>query len=377
MKMKAEKVFVVSDNITSSLGFSTIENIRKIIARQTGIRYVEPGRFSHRTLPFALVNDGQLNKMAGIASILGHFTRLERMMLLSASDAISDSGIDAADSRTVFVVTTTKGNIDRCEPLWVLGEQIRNYFGNPNPAVVVSNACISGALAVEIAARMLRNGQYDHAVVSGGDLVSRFVVSGFESFLALSEHPCRPYDACRDGLTLGEGAASMVLSVCPPSGKTGNMVAISGGASSCDAVHISAPDRTGTGLSLAIGRALNHSGVRAAEIDAVCAHGTATVYNDEMESHALNLANLSKTPIYSLKGYWGHTLGAAGLMETVAVVHSLMQQRLFRTFGFESCGTSIQLNVVDQTHSANLRHILKTASGFGGCNVALVVSKIE
>ena len=377
------RIFVVSDNIISSLGCTTAGNIRKITDGQTGIRYVESGRFSSRVLPFSLVNDAELNEKVESASIPSHFTRLERMMLLSAGDAINGSGIDAADSRTVFVISTTKGNIDELETsnfkpetsnLWLLAERIRNYFDNPNPATVVSNACVSGVLAVEIAARLLRCGKYDHAVVTGGDLVTRFVVSGFESLFALSGQPCRPYDADRDGLTLGEGCATIVLSVCPPSVKAGEQIVISGGANSNDAIHISAPDRTGTGLSLAIERALKHSDVDAAEISAVCAHGTATVYNDEMESYAMRLTGLSETPLYGLKGYWGHTLGAAGLMETVAVVHSLRQQRLYRTFGFESPGTTSELNIVDQTQSARLRHILKTASGFGGCNAALIVS---
>ena len=383
-------VFFVSDNIISSLGFTAAENISKISCGQTGIAYVEPDRFLHRVLPFALVDDAELNEKTESASIPGHFTRLERMMLLSASDALKDSGIDAAGKRTLFVVSTTKGNIDELSlqrtsnsehqtsdtgnPLWALGGRIRNFFNNPNPATVVSNACVSGVLAVEIAARMLRCGRYDHAVVVGGDTVSRFVVSGFESLLALSGQPCRPYDASRDGLTLGEGCAAIVLSVCPPSANKGGQIVISGGAGSNDAVHISAPDRTGVGLSLAIGRALKYSGAAAAEIDAINTHGTATVYNDEMESLAMRLSNLSETPVYGLKGYWGHTLGAAGVMETVAAVHSLRLQRLFGTLGFGSPGTSVKLNVVEKTQNATLRRILKTASGFGGCNAALVAS---
>ena len=389
-------VFAVSDNIISSLGFTTAENIRWISREQTGIGYVEPGQFSSRVFPFALVNDAELNEKTESSSIPNHFTRLERMMLLSASDALNDSGIDSSNNRTVFVISTTKGNIGEFSvqkfktfsspesiknqkskienALWVLGELVRNYFSNPNPVIVVSNACVSGVLAVEVAARLLRCGKYDHAVVVGGDLVTRFVVSGFESLLALSGQPCRPYDTRRDGLTLGEGCATIVLSVCSHSGKNSEQIVISGGANSNDAVHISAPDRTGAGLSLAIERALKYSGVTAAEIDAVCAHGTATVYNDNMESHALRLANLSATPVYGLKGYWGHTLGAAGLMETVAAVHSLRQQQLFGTIGFESSGTSEKMNIVEKTKNARLRHVLKTASGFGGCNAALVVS---
>ena len=372
-------MFVLSDNIISSLGFTTADNIHRICCEQTGIGYVEPGKFSQRAFPFALVNDAELNERAKSASIPEHFTRLERMMLLSIINALNDSGIDPSNSRCLFVISTTKGNITRLiseseKKINNLGERIRSYFGNPNRAIVVSNACISGALAVEISARFLRTKNYDHVVVAGGDLTTHFVVSGFEALHALSPNPCRPYDANRDGLTLGEGCAAMTLSACPPMRKNESLVVISGGASSCDAVHISAPDRTGAGLNLAIARALESSRVQAKDIDAVCAHGTATAYNDDMESHAMHLAKLAEKPIYSLKGYWGHTLGAAGLMETIAAIHSLKQQRIFKTLGFETHGTAKILNIVKKTENANIKHVLKTASGFGGCNVALIVS---
>ena len=189
-------VFIISDNMISSLGFTTGDNIRRIVDGQTGIRYVESGRFSNRVLPFALVNDDELNEKAESKSIPSQFSRLERMMLLSISDTVFRSGIDTADNRVVFVISTTKGNIDglsvnqptHLQPmLWAFGERIRSYFGNPNQAIVVSNACVSGVLAVEVAARILRSGQYDHAIVVGGDLVTRFVVSGFESFQALRD----------------------------------------------------------------------------------------------------------------------------------------------------------------------------------------------
>ncbi len=385
-KKHTGSVYAISDNIVGSLGFSTAENVRNIRNGRSGIDYVNVGRFSDRVLPFALTDDTELNERADATSIPRRFTRLEQMMLLSVNDALTGSGIDVTAGRCVFVISTTKGNIDELSTnnpsnlqpmLWEAGERIRRYYGNPVPAVVVSNACISGVLAVETAARMLRGGLYDHAVVTGGDIVSRFVVSGFESLRALSNNHCRPYDAARDGLTLGEGCATIVLGCRPDPKKTENSIIVSGGASTNDAVHISAPDRTGTGLSLAIEQALEHSGIGAADIDAVCAHGTATLYNDEMESQTFRTVGLSNTPVYGLKGYWGHTLGAAGLMEIVTAIQSLKQQLLFRTLGFESLGTSEPLNIVTETRNAPLRRILKTASGFGGCNAALVLGIVD
>lgn len=379
-----QPVYVVADNIISALGCTTDDNIRKITEEQTGIACVEAGRFSPKVYPYALVDSALLHSKIEKIADFQNFTYLERMMLLSIREALQHTSVNTDDRRCLFVIATTKGNIDALSAsalrpatssrsLWQLGERIRCYFNNPNRAIIVSNACVSGVWAVEIAARMLRNGPYDHAVVAGGDLVSRFVVSGFESFRALSSDPCKPYDIRRSGLTLGEGCATVVLSRLPVAGEAQGTVMILGGATSNDASHISAPDPAGKGLSLAIEKALEYSGMHVADIDAVCAHGTATIHNDNMESHALQLMNLSNTPVYGLKGYWGHTLGAAGIMETVATVQSLKKQMLFRTLGHDTPGTSCFLNITDRTQKVPLRRALKTASGFGGCNAALVL----
>lgn len=372
-------VYVVADNIISALGFTTDDNIRKITEEQTGIACVETGRFSPKAYPYALVDSALLHSKTEKLAGYRNFTYLERMMLLSIKEALQHAPVNTDDRRCLFVIATTKGNIDALSTsasscsLWHLGERIRCYFNNPNRAVIVSNACASGVWAVEIAARMLRNGSYDHAVVAGGDLVSRFVVSGFDSLRALDSEPCKPYDIRRSGLTLGEGCATLVLSRVPVAEGTQGTVTVPGGATSNDASHISAPDPAGKGLSLAIDKALEYSGIHVADIDAVCAHGTATIHNDNMESHALQLMNLSNTPVYGLKGYWGHALGAAGVMETAAAVQSLKKQVLFRTLGYDTPGTSCALNITARTQKAPLRRMLKIASGFGGCNAALVL----
>ena len=370
-------VFTVADNIISSIGYSTDENTGNICREKTGIRMTEK-QFSPDTYPFSLVDPGEPDENSENPD---QFTRLEKMLIASVQDALQNTSIDITDGRCVIVISTTKGNIDLLKDpspvhvqamLWNLGKKIGRYFGNPNKPVVISSACISGVLAVETASRMIRSGMYDHAVITGGDMVSDFVVSGFASFKALSNEACRPYDIKRNGLTLGEGAATLVISNKGTIPR--NPVFISGGASSNDGVHISAPDRTGTGLFQAISKAVGYAGLDFQDIDAICAHGTATAYNDEMESQAFYLAGLQDKPVYSLKGYWGHTLGASGLMEIVAGIHSLKKQVLFKTLGFESSGLTKPLNVTTSTRNIHLRHMLKTASGFGGCNAAIVLS---
>jgi 3-oxoacyl-[acyl-carrier-protein] synthase-1 len=206
-------------------------------------------------------------------------------------------------------------------------------------------------------------------------VLSKFVVSGFQSLQALSSEMCRPFDAQRKGINLGECAAGVVLSgtVDVPSEKS--TVRIVGGGLSNDANHISGPSRTGEELSFAIRQALEEAGMEIEHIDFISAHGTATAYNDEMEAKAFNLMKLDKVPLNSLKGYYGHTLGAAGILETILSAESLKHNELIPTAGFDQVGVTQPVNVIKKREHRPLKTCLKTASGFGGCNAAVILQK--
>jgi 3-oxoacyl-[acyl-carrier-protein] synthase-1 len=148
-----------------------------------------------------------------------------------------------------------------------------------------------------------------------------------------------------------------------------------GGSVTNDANHISGPSRTGLELSMAMDKALLESGLETGSIDYISAHGTATVFNDEMESKAINLSHLEEVPVNSYKGYWGHTLGAAGIIESVALVASMKRNILFRSAGYDEEGVPEKINVIRETVSSPVDRCMKTASGFGGCNTALVFQK--
>jgi 3-oxoacyl-[acyl-carrier-protein] synthase-1 len=313
------------------------------------------------------------------------YTRLEKIFILSINDVLKNSSIDPADTRTIFIISSTKGNIDLLEDskrkaieqdrvhLWRMADVISNYFGNPNKPMIICNACVSGSVAIMTAARMISAGQYDHAIVTGGDVISEFVISGFMSFQALSPDPCKPFDSNRTGLSLGEGCGTVILTA--DSTKTGysQQVEYLGGATSNDANHISGPSRDGEGLYLSIAPALREANLSPADLDFISAHGTATPYNDEMESLALTWAGLEKVPVNSFKGYIGHTLGAAGVIETILSIYSIRNNILFKSAGYSENGVSRPLNVITGHTSKPVRKVLKTASGFGGCNAALVV----
>ena len=148
-----------------------------------------------------------------------------------------------------------------------------------------------------------------------------------------------------------------------------------GGSSSNDANHISGPSRTGEGLVRSVEKTLKRSGLRASDIDFISAHGTATVFNDEMESIAFGRTNLNQVPLNSMKGYFGHTLGAAGVLETIMSIVSMEKNILFPNLGFNETGTSVPLNIIQHMEQKELNTVLKTASGFGGGNASLILQK--
>jgi 3-oxoacyl-[acyl-carrier-protein] synthase-1 len=219
----------------------------------------------------------------------------------------------------------------------------------------------------------LESAKYKNVVVTGGDVLSKFIVSGFQSFKALSPSVCKPFDASRDGLSLGEGAATIILSISDENKLPANCVVVKAGSTSNDANHISGPSRNGEGLYRAIMQTLK--GVDISNLAFINAHGTATPFNDEMEAIALSQASLEHIPVNSFKGYFGHTLGAAGLIETVICSHSLVNAQYINCLGFNSLGVTRNIKIITGPGGFEETECLKMASGFGGCNAAVLLKK--
>jgi len=372
------KVYLHTDNIFSPLGETTAANMNALRLGISGIRR-EKKLLGDEPVCASLFPAG----LQPLSDNEKHhdLSFFESITLASASDALKNSGLDARDSRTGFILSTTKGNISLVEaenrqeiPESLLSlndsaDRIARALGMQGESLVVSHACISGLLAMITGMRLIQAGRYDHLVITGADLITPFIFSGFRSFQAISPNPCRPFDAARDGISLGEAAATVILSA----EKSSDSIQLKGGAVTNDANHISGPSRTGHELALAILRALKQSNVEPEEIDFISAHGTATRYNDEMEAKAFHLAGLQEKPVNSLKGYYGHTLGAAGLLESIITIHSMKENILIPTLGFTSPGTELPVNIVKSFTSATLKRTLKTASGFGGCNAAIIL----
>jgi 3-oxoacyl-[acyl-carrier-protein] synthase I len=377
--------YIFSGSAISSLGLSTREHIGAILDGKSGIRQISRPDLSPDPF-FGGIVDTSLPDADFPRS--SDYTRFESLLIAAVSKSLKMSpDFDASSSDTLFLISTTKGNIDLLETdkkalfpagrihLWKAAEIISRHFGNPNKPLLISNACISGVLAIIYAARLLSSGVYRNAVICGGDIVSEFVVAGFQSFKSLSNGICKPFDVSRDGLNLGEGAACLLMSTHSGHDSSKSCIRVSGGAGSNDANHISGPSRTGEGLFFAVRRAMDEACLPPDAIDFISAHGTATPFNDEMESKAFSLAGLSDVPLNSLKAYFGHTLGGAGILESVITLESMQRNLIFPTLGYSEYGVPEKITVADHLIEKPLKNTIKTASGFGGCNAAVVFSK--
>lgn len=374
-------VFVVSDNILSPIGLTASGNFELFKQSVSGIKKQENALLSEHPFYASLFNDGEVFFKEPATQT---YTKFEKLLIASINDALQKTDINTGDKKTVLIISSTKGNISLLETaaynndlkdrisLQTSAKLVAEYFGFANKPIVISNACISGLLAIITGMRLIQSGQYQHAVIAGADVISKFILSGFQSFQAISNEPCKPFDAGRNGINLGEGAGTIILS---SDKKKEQVITISGGSVSNDANHISGPSRTGEELNFAIAKAMNDADVATSAIDFISAHGTATLYNDEMEANAITLAGLQQVPVNSLKGYFGHTLGAAGIIESIVSVYSLQQNTVLPTLGFKNMGVTKPINVCTTLHTAPLQNCLKTASGFGGCNAAIVISK--
>ena len=379
------KCYLSYNNITSALGFDTHRVFEHLKNEKSAVQLVENSSRFYKSFFGAVIDTEILNAAFKSFGAQNDYTRLEKMLIVSLSKTIKASKLELND-RVGLIISTTKGNIDVLDThshfekkrayLGQLGIVIKDFFDFKQDPIIVSNACVSGLLAVGIAKRYLQEGIYDHVFVVAGDLVSDFVVSGFNSFQALSNSVCRPYDKERAGINLGEVSAS-VLVTSENNHLSKDAVEILGESSCNDANHISGPSRTGEGLYRSVKSALKEAHISYNDIDYISAHGTATIFNDEMEAIAFNRLELNQTPLNSLKGYFGHTLGASGLLETIIGMQSLSQNTLIGSLGFDKLGVSQPLNVITKTTPKELNIFLKTASGFGGCNTAALFSKVS
>jgi 3-oxoacyl-[acyl-carrier-protein] synthase-1 len=376
------EVYITETNCITPIGFDVAANINNIGNEVSGIQLHQNTSLMSTPFYASIIKDEDLNSAFAKVTLSENYTRLEKMMILALNPIVKKAEL-ILNEKTAFILSTTKGNITALEKntdgnveqahLHQLAKTITDFFEFKAEPIVVSNACVSGVLAVSVAKRVIQSGLYDNVFVVAGDEVSEFVLSGFNSFQAMSDLPCKPYSKNRTGVSLGEAAAAVLVSSNSENAK----IKIIGDGSINDANHISGPSRTGEGLFRSIQSALAEAQINSNQIDYISAHGTATPFNDEMEAIALNRLGLENVPVNSLKGFYGHTLGASGLLETVIGIHSVQENKLFVSLGFDEIGVSQTIAIIEKNEDKNIRYFLKTASGFGGCNTAVLFEKVN
>lgn len=328
----------------------------------------------------------------------------DRFALFAAGEAVAQAGLEPPllDVGLYFASSTggmlesewffedlvrTRGERGRrglvaSQQLNAPGDAVARQLGVSGPVQTVSSACASGGLAIEAALMALRAGELDQALAGGSDSLCQITYSGFNSLRAVDEGPCRPFREGRAGMSLGEGAAVLVLETLTRAQKRGAVpiAELLGAGSSCDANHMTAPHPEGIGAALAVDRALQDAQVAPPAIGFINAHGTGTPLNDAAEWAAFERAlgrRAAEVPVTSTKGAVGHLLGSAGCLEAVATVLCLQAREVHPTAGEGRVDPAIPVQLVD-ARPAPLNGAtvgISTSLAFGGANVALVLSR--
>lgn len=394
--MEQKRVFVTGMGVVCAVGSKVDELFTSLTAGTSGISKPSILTTRHSDIPVAEVpyTDGQFAVMAGVSQ--GSASRASLLALVAATQAMQ--GFEGADRSTFgLVCSTTVGGADINDRLyWELKQstdfkeysdsldaadcahRLAKRFGIYRNVDTISTACSSSANAIAEGARMIRQGLAQRVLVGGADALTRFTLNGFNSLELLSPTGCRPFDAQRDGVTLGEGAAFLVLESSEVANPSNILCQLAGYANRNDAFHQTSSSPTGYGASLAMQQALGMAGVQPSAIGYINAHGTGTLVNDLSEGRAIeNVFGTSIPPISSTKGYTGHTLAAAGAIEAIISILSITKGLLPQNIGFRNRMEELHFTPVRQsTQGDAVRSVLSNSFGFGGNNVSLVFSHV-
>ncbi|MCP4450382.1 MAG: beta-ketoacyl-[acyl-carrier-protein] synthase family protein [Planctomycetes bacterium] len=371
-------VHVVDIGAVSALGNGTEALWQGLLKGHTGISTVQ--RFA---------TDQYVSKTAGC------IRELDAEPDGSRVDVLVDMLFDRTQTippDTVLFTASTKAGIDLLEKKHralptsldrLLGHQVADLIssrlGITGPRRNINVACASATVALAMGASLISRSRAESVLVCGLDLVSEFVFSGFSALKALTPQTCRPFDIGRDGLTLGEGAAYLLLmsEQCRQQTHSRSWGRIVGWGISSDAHHVTAPARNGEGLMRAIEQALRGAGVDAQALAAINAHGTGSIYNDAMELTAFGKLFQCLPPLHSVKGALGHTMGASGALEAIVGLYSLLHQCIAPTVGLDQAEPAAAGRASSRMQEIHGDCLLTTNSGFGGINASLILRGSE
>jgi 3-oxoacyl-(acyl-carrier-protein) synthase len=370
-------------------GAANVPELRRLLAfprRSFGLPTAFPAKGPAAQLPVAEV-DGLDDAAGGLADpAFSGLPRTHRMALRAAKEAIGDGPLPDA----IVVGTTTGGiltteaalqagatdpRVYRFHGLDTVAQTLAQAFSVAGPVLTVSTACSSAAVAVSVAQALLRAGLARRVLAGGADSLSRLTFHGFRQLQLIAPDGCKPLDANRSGMTVGEGAGFLLLECQPPMGRR-VLAEVLGTGLSCDAYHATSPHPEGAGAVLAMRRALADAGIEPASVSYVSLHGTGTPDNDAAEARALKQVFGTSLPASSsIKGLTGHTLAAAGGIEAVVSVIAIDEDLLPANTGIETVDPALGVSPVVEPMRARVETVLSNSFGFGGNNASLILAK--
>lgn len=400
----AERIVITATGIISALGRGTEQHTGALINKKAGMRHPLHLRTKHAS-EFVCgevdYSNDQLATLLELPTGDNGYTRTTLLALAAMQELMGNT--DAAlftDNSFALINANTVGGMCSVEDMYpdFISEKtegpflkyidtldcaestlnIARYFGLKPFMATISTACSSSANALILGARLIQNGVVQRAICGGCDALSRFTLNGFNSLKNVDKEPCRPFDANRFGLNLGEGAAYLLLEKESDARARGAeiLAVFSGYSNTNDAYHPTAPSPDGDGALHTMQLALQKAGLSANDIDYINAHGTATINNDLAEGKAIERLFSSKGTVFSsTKPYTGHTLAAAGAVEAFFSIQAIQQQMAWPNLNFNNLIEEMSINPVTDVKKMSINHVLSNSFGFGGSNVSLIFSR--
>ncbi|CAM1348416.1 beta-ketoacyl-[acyl-carrier-protein] synthase family protein [Tenacibaculum insulae] len=398
--MSKNRVAITGMGIISSIGTTIDENFNALINHKKGIAPVVNIKTRHDKdikVGEVLLTNKQLADNLNLPTN-HNYSRTALLGCIAAKQAITHANIkDVNSCKTGFISATSVGGMDMTEKHFQnfhknteskkfieshhagnSTEKIAEHLGITDYITTISTACSSAANAIMLGARLIKSGQLDRVIVGGTDGLAKFTINGFKTLMILSETDCKPFDANRSGLNLGEAAAYLVLESDTVIQKENKPVLahLAGYGNANDAFHQTASSANGEGAFLAMQKALTVANIKPKNIDYINAHGTATPNNDLSEGEAIKRIFTNTIPSFSsTKAFTGHTLAAAGAIEAVYSVLALQQNIMFPNLNFNEAIPELNITPITSVTKKHLNYVLSNSFGFGGNCSTLIFSK--
>ena len=394
-----EPIYITGTGVVSAIGIGKAATLDALLNNRSGVGQLKYLKTEHKEFPVGEVKltDAEMRERLGIAQD-AVTTRTALMGMLALGEALDEAHLTSDQLPKVgFISGTTVGGMDMSEQYYLdylngdthkeyiavydcgsCSEMTAGHFGKFAFATTLATACSSAANAVIQGANMIRCGKADIVVVGGSECITKFHLNGFNSLMILDTKPCRPFDATRSGLNLGEGAAYLVLESAESVKRRGiePQALLSGYGNACDAFHQTASSPDGEGAFRAMKEALELAGLQPADIDYINAHGTGTPNNDVSESQAMMRLFGQVPPVSSTKPFTGHTTSASGSIEAVFCILALQHGFLPVNLNWSQAMDN-GIVPVAKPEKRTLKHVLCNAFGFGGNDSSLLLSRAK